>query len=103
LPGRALRREWQSGGKIGRVVRPLELVFQIREPLRKMSDLELRKFSRGLGISAYARNDTTTGRAFFRIAYHILRFSLDRIFPPNDTAVPDSGDVVAPGGPGRGC
>ena len=28
-----------------------------------------------------------------------MRFSLDRIFTPDDTAIPDSGDVEAPGGP----
>jgi hypothetical protein len=31
-----------------------------------------------------------------------LRFSLDRKFADVDTANPDSGDVEAPGGPGRG-
>jgi len=30
---------------------------------------------------------------------HILRFSLDRKFADVDTAIPDSGDVEAPGGP----
>jgi len=32
-----------------------------------------------------------------------MLFFLDRIFAPDDTAIPDSGDVEAPGGPGRGC
>jgi hypothetical protein len=50
-----------------------------------------------------ARNDTTTGRTCFPCGTHILRFSLDRVFTPHDTAIPDSGDVEALGGPGREC
>jgi hypothetical protein len=39
-----------------------------------------------------ARNDTTTDRTFSLYGTHILRFSLDRIFAHDDTAIPDSGE-----------